>query len=391
MDLPETFYAPAARASETALRKAVAVASHNPVIDTVMRAFGGLVAVLNENRQILAVNSALLQALGIEDAQEALGLRPGEALGCVRAHAHPGGCGTSRYCSNCGAAIAMVTALKSGAPEERECALTVRRNGKTMDLDFAVRCCPIDMEGLPLLLLFMREVSEERRRGALERTFFHDLNNLLTGLDMSADLLADSQPEDEMVRNIRQSIGLLLKEVELQRVLARAAPDECALSPQEASVHGILERLRVIYATHPAAKGKVLHVVKPPGDARLTTDLCLLLRVLMNMVTNALEATEAGDEVRVSTAVDRGAVTFLVWNRQAIPADVALRVFQRYFTTKAGIGRGLGTFAMKLLAERYLKGEVGFTSTEAEGTTFSLRLCGPSLLDLPPRRLRQEQ
>lgn len=374
MGLPETFYAPAARASETALRKAIAVASHNPVIDTVMRTFGGLVAVLNENRQVLAVNSALLRALGIENAEESLGLRPGEALGCVRAHAHPGGCGTSRYCSNCGAAISMVTALKTGAPEERECALTVLRNGKTLDLDFAVRCCPIDMGGLPLLLLFMREVSEERRRGALERTFFHDLNNLLMSLGMSAELLADSHPEDDLVRNIGQSIGLLLKEVELQRVLARAAPDECALSPQKTSVHSILERLQVIYATHPAAASKVLRVVQSTGDVRLTTDLCLLMRALMNMVTNALEATEAGGEIRVSTEADSDTVTFLVWNRQAIPADVALRVFQRYFTTKAGTGRGLGTFAVKLLGERYLKGEVGFISTEAEGTTFSLRI-----------------
>ena len=77
---PRTYFAPPERATAKDLQAAIALASHNPIIDTVMQAFGGLVAVLNDKRQILAVNHALLAALGIEDAKAALGLRPGEAV-----------------------------------------------------------------------------------------------------------------------------------------------------------------------------------------------------------------------------------------------------------------------------------------------------------------------
>ncbi len=37
--------------------------------------------------------------------------------------------------------------------------------------------------------------------------------------------------------------------------------------------------------------------------------------------------------------------------------------------------RGLGTYSVKLLTERYLGGAVTFTSTQEEGTTF--RVCYP--------------
>ncbi|MBK8046925.1 MAG: hypothetical protein IPK16_07250 [Anaerolineales bacterium] len=59
-------------------------------------------------------------------------------------------------------------------------------------------------------------------------------------------------------------------------------------------------------------------------------------------------------------------------------ADIQLQVFQRSFSTK-GNGRGLGTYSMKLLTERYLQGEVGFVSTPESGTTFFARF--PPLLD----------
>jgi CheY-like chemotaxis protein len=50
--------------------------------------------------------------------------------------------------------------------------------------------------------------------------------------------------------------------------------------------------------------------------------------------------------------------------------DVQLQIFQRSFSTK-GSGRGLGTYSIKLLAERYSKGRVSFATSPEEGTVFS--------------------
>jgi sensor histidine kinase regulating citrate/malate metabolism len=47
-------------------------------------------------------------------------------------------------------------------------------------------------------------------------------------------------------------------------------------------------------------------------------------------------------------------------------------IFQRSFSTK-GFGRGLGTYSIRLLTERYLKGSVSFTSSALSGTIFRVR------------------
>jgi signal transduction histidine kinase len=100
---------------------------------------------------------------------------------------------------------------------------------------------------------------------------------------------------------------------------------------------------------------------------------------------NALEATAPGGTVRVwckleddDTRAERdgpaGAVVFSVHNAGHIPETVASRIFQRSFSTKPGRARGLGTYGMKLLGERYLGGNVSFTTSREAGTVFTYRL-----------------
>jgi len=54
--------------------------------------------------------------------------------------------------------------------------------------------------------------------------------------------------------------------------------------------------------------------------------------------------------------------------------EVRLRIFQRHFTTKKGVGRGIGTFSMKFFGEQFLKGRIAFTSAPDEGTVFRLTI-----------------
>jgi signal transduction histidine kinase len=64
---------------------------------------------------------------------------------------------------------------------------------------------------------------------------------------------------------------------------------------------------------------------------------------------------------------------FSVNNPAVLPAGIKSRIFQRSFSTK-GTGRGIGTYSMKMLGERYLGGKIAFTSAEGEGTTFRFLL-----------------
>jgi len=75
---------------------------------------------------------------------------------------------------------------------------------------------------------------------------------------------------------------------------------------------------------------------------------------------------------------------FNVWNAQSMSRDIAMHVFQRNFSTKSEADRGLGTYAMKLFGETYLRGTVRFSTSRREGTTFHLELPKKPRLRIDP-------
>src|SRR5579872_2009071 len=127
------------------------------------------------------------------------------------------------------------------------------------------------------------------------------------------------------------------------------------------------------YAHHSLAEGKTIAPPVVTGTTLIQSDAVLLSRVLGHLIKNALEASSPGQAIRVSFE-NTGVPTFAVHNPSYMPEKVQLQMFQRSFSTKAATGRGMGAYTVKLLAERYLGGEVAFTSSRHGGTVFTVRL-----------------
>ena len=109
-----------------------------------------------------------------------------------------------------------------------------------------------------------------------------------------------------------------------------------------------------------------IHAHKTPGGCG-TTEHCRTCGAVL--IKNALEASSRGEVITVGCEDDAETVRFWVRNPRPMPRDVQLQVFQRSFSTK-GRNRGIGTYGMKLLTERYLGGRVGFSSDPHAGTRF---------------------
>ena len=107
------------------------------------------------------------------------------------------------------------------------------------------------------------------------------------------------------------------------------------------------------------------------------------MRVLGNMGVNALEATPEGGKIR-AWIEQTDQLSFCVWNEKEIPDRIAVRIFQRNFSTKNEMGRGFGTYSMKLLGEEMLGGSVRFTSSADEGTVFKFSLDTEPLSSVAP-------
>jgi len=125
----ETCFAPAPRTDRRRFKNQIHDISQNLIMTTLLKTVSGLLVVVNEDRQIVSLNHAFLEAIGIADAEAALGLRLGESLKCIHANQKPAGCGTTPYCRTCGAAIAMMAAIADDRADEQICAMKTFRKG----------------------------------------------------------------------------------------------------------------------------------------------------------------------------------------------------------------------------------------------------------------------
>jgi signal transduction histidine kinase len=370
----KTFFAAARRTNKTELALEIEMASRHPVIQELLHTVGGLLAVLDEHRQVIALNDSFLRLLGITDPETTLGLRPGEAMRCVHADDEPAGCGTTRFCSSCGAAVAIVSSLTKNQPTDRLCALTVKQGETSVDMALAVHAAPIVINGKKFVMLFLQDITRQQQRAALERTFFHDISHMLGTLLFNVDRLAETEHPSPLSRHIQQLSLHLAREVGIQKLMIQSEAAEYQPAWQEISARRIWEDLCEMFSNHPVAHNRELRLGAPPADIGLRTDTSLLLRVLSNMVINAFEATAERGTVKVWTDQTDGSLTFCVWNQAMIAEAAARRIFQRNFSTKQEPGRGFGTYSMKLFGEKILGGRVNFTSSSDAGTVFRFSL-----------------
>ena len=370
-----THFAPAERKSGLELDDDIKRATTNAFISGLMTIANGLFAVLNDKRQVVALNDSFIKLLGVEDAGQILGLRPGETVKCIHACEMPGGCGTSEYCSTCGAVVSIVTAMETRQPQERTCALTVEKDNQKVDLYFNIRSCPLVVDGDLFVLLFLQDISMQQYRACLDRTFFHDINNILCALVGKSELLSlRGQPSEEKLQELHHIVLRISQEIAIQNSLQKSLDASYKPLYSDVKVNSILSEVEQLFHDHPLTAHRSLEVRLAPYDIKVTTDFHLASRIVINMVTNALEASPEGGTVKVSTEPAQNAILFCVWNAGVIPEDVARRIFQRNFSTKGSMGRGFGTYSMKLFGEQVLGGSVRFSTSEEEGTTFRFTL-----------------
>ncbi len=374
-----TYFAPPATTERRKFKSQIEWISRNPLMTSLLTTMSGLLVVLNEDRQIVALNHAFLEALGFKDPEEALGLRLGQSLKCIHSHEEPSGCGTTPFCATCGAVIAMMAAIRDNRTDEQICAVTIEQNGIIENLCLLVRAQPIVIEDSRWILVFVQDITQQNFWINLERVFFHDIRNILGAITSSAEILKMDIPSTYktsalLVDTIMKSAQRLNEEITIQNILAHEKTPGQFFRKARTPITEIREEIQLILSRHPLMEKRRVEWAWPENGVTLNTIPLLVSRVLGNMLVNAMEAGDEGDLVRLTAHISPDLVRFDVWNAQSIPPDIQLRVFQRHFSTKAGSGRGLGTYSMKLFGEKYLQGTVEFLSTKESGTTFSLIL-----------------
>lgn len=370
----KTEFASPERADAGQLESEIAAAKKIPLLNELTYIVPDAFVILNQHRQIVYCNSTLLSLLNLESPDTIHGLRLGEALQCIHSQKTEGGCGTTQYCRQCGAVNAMVKSQADpGEIKEEPCRLTA--GDDSLSFEFDIRAKTLEISGQTFTLVIARDTSHEKRRDTLERTFFHDILNTAGGLHGLIELMEDASADEmkEYITLAESSSETLVEEIHAQKDILAAESGKLEIEHSQVDSIDIIQSIIAVYKKHPVAAGKQITIAADTESISFISDPRLLIRVLGNMVKNGLEAEPHGQVLTVSARADGKNVEFRVHNPTVMPEEIKLQIFQRSFSTK-GAGRGLGTYSIKLLGEKYLGGTVSFTSEPDHGTTFKIHL-----------------
>lgn len=200
----------------------------------------------------------------------------------------------------------------------------------------------------------------------------HDLNNVLTTVELTASALTpDREVVEEARHNLEESarVGGSLAKALLTFSRRRAARDDSSASLDQvvAGMMPILKSLTRGQVDLDVDVGTVPPVAIPPGAVE---------QILLNLCMNGRDACIAragGGTVRVRATPAQGAVVLEV-SDDGVGMDEATvtRIWEPYFTTKA-TGTGLGLATVRYLAVEH-GGQVDVVTDPGHGATFRVTL-----------------
>lgn len=216
--------------------------------------------------------------------------------------------------------------------------------------------------------------------GLLASGVAHEINNPLAIVSAHSEDLLDRMQEQGMPPD-SQEIQSILKIVSEQidrckqitgRLLHFARRGKQGNDPMDAGI--AVEQTLVLLAQRARQK-------KLTFRSEIEPDLWVLgnenewQQVLLNVLTNAMDASDEGTRIEVHAYREGETITVEVRDQgEGIPNQNLTRVFDPFFTTKpAGQGTGLGLFVSYGMVQK-MQGHLSIESEEGKGTTVRISL-----------------
>jgi len=269
---------------------------------------------------------------------------------------------------------------------------------------------PVENAGLPVAVMVkLSDLTEKKRLeeqlirserlaslSQFASMFAHDIRNPLVGIKKTLELLAQDEGSQPAVHrqwwgDMRLTIDLLLGMINDMLDVYQESYSGLPLLNSTVSVKDLVDDAVQLFRSEADAKRIAFHVEMPDDDVAVTADRRRLLRVLINLVHNAIKFSPQGGKITVAVHTEArdcmGGESPGTSSSQAIiqvadegpgiaPEDLA-HVFEMFCRRKdpgdIRIGRGLGLHFCRLVVAAH-RGKIRAENRSSGGAVFSVEL-----------------
>ena len=232
---------------------------------------------------------------------------------------------------------------------------------------------------------FTRDVSEARRVESVRRDFVanvsHELKTPIGALGLLAETMAATddpnvvqQLADRVVREADRLSRIVDDLLDLSTIEAQESPSRAPIPVRLL----VAETVDLVQAAADVAEVPIRVSPQPP-EIEIACDRRQMRSALMNLLDNAIKYSGPGEPVEVGARVVGDRLELVVRDHGiGIPTRDLERIFERFYRVDRARSRDTGGTGLGLAIVRHVVqahgGEVTVTSSEGEGSTFTIQI-----------------
>jgi signal transduction histidine kinase len=225
--------------------------------------------------------------------------------------------------------------------------------------------------------LFVREVVHKEKLslvGEMAGSLMHDMRNPLTGIGLASDTIMLQHDDASTTKNCDAIRLQCDRVVAMAQELLEFSRDETRLQLSTTTTTAFLEQFCALNEDFFAQTDVAIDARAEPADIRV--DSMRLLRLLQNLVSNAIDALAGQPKARIDIAAwtQAGILHLTVAdNGPGLSENVEAHLFEPFVTEGKAKGTGLGLSIVRNIVVAH-GGKIDVRTAPGQGTTFNIQL-----------------
>jgi PAS domain S-box-containing protein len=346
------------------------------LLDTAVRTSHSAIAIADAGGRLTFVNDAFVRLWGLTDSSDALGASAFE------------------YLDSCENGVKALQQLHLNDSWFGEMKLR-RKDGKMTDAlvsAYVVRDANRNLTHHMASFTDISQIKEKEKQamelveksrrmenlaalGQFSATIAHEIRNPLGAISLNFDHFVKKINPPENLQPVVDSVQHGISRIQdiIHGILSFARPQKPVL--KKVSIDTIVSQ-SLQSVSHLADKKNVqIRVAHKERGTQILTDPNQLIQVIINLLSNAIQAVSIGGLVRITIRVGREVEIAIEDNGPGIPKDKFNVIFEPFYTTKPD-GMGLGLSVVRNIIDHH-GGRITVASSVGKGTKFTVFLPNP--------------